>query len=51
MSKVFNCAIENLRRMSGYDYDFLVDTDNEIMDSDGSVDWNYFVGVTMEHDW
>lgn len=51
MSKVLDYSIKNLSRKSGYDYDFLVDVYNEIADDDGSVDWDYFVGVSMEHDW
>lgn len=49
MSKVFNAIIDRLSEKSGYDYDFLIDRYNEVMDEDGDAD--YFVAVTMERDW
>lgn len=51
MSRVFETFIDDLSEKSNYDYDFLIDTFNEIMDEDGDIDIDYFVGVTMEHDW
>ena len=51
MNKVLKRAIKNLSRESGYDYDFLVDVYNEILEDNGDVTWNYFADVTMEHDW
>ena len=49
MSRMFESIITKLSEVSGYDYDFLVDRYNEVMDEDG--DYEYFVNVTMEHDW
>lgn len=49
MSRTFEGVMSMLSEASGYDWDFLVDRYNEVMDEDG--DWEYFVGVTMEHDW
>lgn len=49
MKKMFNYIINNLCEKTGYDYDFLVDRYNEVMDEDGDVD--YFIAVTMERDW
>lgn len=51
MDKLLNYAIRDLSRKSGYDYDFLVDVYNEILNDNGDVNWNYFAGVSMEHDW
>lgn len=51
MSKVFDYAIDNLSRRSGYSYDTLVDIFMECMEDEGDVDWEYFVDVSMEHDW
>lgn len=50
MSRTFEGTMTKLSNDSGYDYDFLVDMYN-IMIDDGEDDWDYFVGVTMEHDW
>ena len=41
--------ISDLSKKSGYSWDFLMDRFNEVMEEDGDLD--YFVGVTMEHDW
>lgn len=49
MSRTFEGIISRLCENSGYDYDFLVDRYNEVMDEDG--DWDHFVAVTMERDW
>ena len=49
MSRVFEGWISKLSDESGYNYDFLVDRYNEVMDEDGDVE--YFVGVTLERDW
>ena len=52
MSRVFEESMTKLSKDSGYNYNFLVDMYNSIMDDpDDDSDWNYFVGVTMEHDW
>lgn len=51
MNKVLKRAIKNLSRKSGYEYNFLVDVYNEILEDNGDVNWNYFADVTMEHDW
>lgn len=50
MSKVFSHFIDDLAEKSGYSWDYLVDRWNEMMD-DGDVGVDYFVGITMEHDW
>jgi hypothetical protein len=50
MSRTFEGIMTKLSEDSGYDYDFLVDMYNDMID-DGEDDWAYFVGVTMEHDW
>lgn len=51
MSKALSNAIEDLSRKSGYEYEFLVNVYNEIMEDSGEVNWAYFAGVSMEHDW
>lgn len=52
MSKNFRGQMAKLSDDSGYSYDFLVDLYNGMMDDpDDDGDWNYFIGVTMEHDW
>lgn len=44
--------MEKLSRDSGYSCNFLVDRYHEMVnDPDVECDWNYFVGVSMEHDW
>ena len=50
MSRVFEAMIDRLSKASGYNYDFLVDRYNEMMD-DGEDDIPYFVAVTLERDW
>lgn len=49
MKKVFNAFIDYLCAESGYDYDFLVDRYNEVMDDDGDV--QAFIAITLERDW
>lgn len=49
MSRTFEGIIDRLSKASGYDYDFLVDRYNEVMDDSGDVE--YFITVTMEKDW
>ena len=51
MSRQFGTMIEEVSEKSGYSWDFLVDRYNDILEAEGSVDWNYFVGVSLEHDW
>ena len=48
MSRTFEGVMSILSERSGYDYYFLVDRYNEMMDD---PDWDYFVGVTLERDW
>ena len=49
MKKVFNGIIDILCEKTGYDYDFLVERYNEVMDEDGDVD--SFIAITLEKDW
>ena len=52
MSRVFESAIENISKKSGYHYNFLVDMFNEMMNDEGQdFDWDQFEGISMEHDW
>lgn len=55
MSRVFEGVMDELARKSGYGYDELVDIYNdawqECEDAGEDLNWDYFVGVTMEHDW
>lgn len=55
MSRVFEYAIEDLSKKTGYHYNFLVDMFNEMNDDAyeaGEVfDWDYFEGITVERDW
>jgi hypothetical protein len=41
--------VRRLAKECGYDSEFLIARFEEVMDEDGDID--YFVGVTMEHDW
>ena len=48
----FENALRELCEKSGYTYDFLFELLADIIyDPDDLSDWDYFVGVTMEHDW
>lgn len=49
MSRCFEAYMDDLCKKSGYNYDFLVDRYNEVMEEDGDV--GYFIAVTMERDW
>ena len=49
MSRTFDGIIDHLSKKTGYDYDFLVDRYNAVMDEDDDVE--YFMNVTMERDW
>lgn len=52
MSRVFEYAIEDLSKKSGYPDIFLIDMFNEMMDDEGQdFDWDRFEGISMEHDW
>ena len=52
MSKVFEGWISKLSDESGYNYDFLVDRYNEMVDDpDWDEDMDQFIGITMERDW
>ena len=43
MSRVFESAIENISKKSGYHYNFLVDMFNEMMNDEGQdFDWDQF---------
>lgn len=48
----FENVLVDLCEKSGYTYSFLFAMlANIIYDPDDLSDWDYFVGVTMEHDW
>lgn len=48
----FENVLIDLCERSGYTYDYLFKLLADIIyDPDDSSDWDYFVGVTMEHDW
>lgn len=49
MSRSFEGLIDYLCEKTGYEFNFLVDRYNEVMEEDGDV--LYFIGVTMERDW
>lgn len=49
MSRSFEGLIDRLCEETGYEFDYLVDRYNEVMEEDGDV--AYFIGVTMERDW
>ena len=49
MSRTFEGTLNRLSKDTGYSYDFLVDMYNEVIEEDGDLE--YFIGVTMEHDW
>lgn len=52
MSRYFEAFISNLCDKSGYDYDFLVDRYNEMVDDpDWDGDMDQFIGITLERDW
>ena len=51
MNKVFEGFIERLSEKSGYQYDFLVDSYNEMNDELGDVDMEEFDSINMNHDW
>lgn len=48
----FQEVLEKLSEDSGYEYDFLFKRLTDMVyDPDDDSDWDYFVGITMEHDW
>lgn len=48
----FEDVLKKLSEDSGYDYDFLFGLFTDMVYDLGDLgDWDYFVGVTMEHDW
>ena len=49
MSRVFEYLIDQLCEKTGYDYDFLVEKYNEVMDD--TNDYKYFERVTLEKGW
>lgn len=49
MSRCFEAWIDHICEDTGYDYDFLVDRYNEVMEEDGDV--ACFLDVTYERDW
>ena len=52
MSRYFEGFIGYLCDKSGYNYDFLVDRYNEMVDdSDWDGDMDQFIGITLERDW
>lgn len=52
MSRYFEAFIDHLCEKSGYDYDFLVDRYNEMVnDPDWDGDMDQFIGITLERDW
>lgn len=52
MSRYFEAFIDNLCKKSGYDYDFLADRYNEMVDDpDWDGDMDKFIGITLERDW
>lgn len=52
MSRVFESAIEDISKKSGYPDIFLIDMFNEMMDDEEQdFDWDRFEGISMEHDW
>lgn len=51
-SRRYKELLEDLCEKSGYEYSKLFDIfTNMVYDPDDDGDWDYFVGVTMEHDW
>lgn len=55
MKDMLTCEIEMLARMSGYDVaelmDIYFDVSAEFQEAGEPFDANFFVQVTMEHDW
>lgn len=52
MGNMFDRAMTELSRKSGYSYNTLIDIWNEHFEETGEFpDWDYFSGVSMEHDW
>lgn len=51
MKNTLEQFIEDTAKKSGYTWVFLMDMWNRIMEEDGEVNIDYFVGVSMEHDW
>ena len=49
MTRAWEEWIDNLAKKNNYQYDFLLDRFNEVMEEDGDLE--YFIGVTEEHDW
>ena len=49
MSRCFEAWIDHICEDTEYDYDFLVDRYNDVMEEDGDV--AYFLDVTYERDW
>ena len=48
----FEMVLVDLCEKTGYTYDFLFDILTDIVyDAEDEGVWNYFLGVTMEHDW
>lgn len=55
MKDLLACEIELLARMGGYDPEELMDIYFEVMEecrlNGEPFDADFFIGVTMEHDW
>ena len=52
MSRTFEGWIDHLCKKSGYNYDFLVDRYNGMVDDpDWDGDMEQFIGITLERDW
>lgn len=48
----FESVLVDLCEKSGYTYSYLFNLlVNMVYNPDDESDWDYFVGVTMEHDW
>lgn len=48
----FEMVLVDLCEKTGYAYDDLFELLTDIVyDAEDEGDWNYFLGVTMEHDW
>ena len=51
MSRFFEGFISDLSKKSGYNYDFLVDMYNEVVDDPDDGDVESFANITLERDW
>lgn len=52
MGNIFERGMDELARKSGYSCTDLIDIWTEHLEETGEFpDWDYFSGVSMEHDW